>query len=154
MSALRNFSRVAAAAAPRTNLFAAQRMGFQTSALRLAGKESTLTSRGHGMTFSSLAPGNIPASPDPRPPSLALSSNKKTEANTGRPTDQEGRAEEAEAHKQDQLRKQKQGKGHWKDELASDSESAVKADRGEVDASSDTIQKLQKEGEKLASKKK
>ncbi|KAK8250494.1 hypothetical protein HDK77DRAFT_425331 [Phyllosticta capitalensis] len=109
MSAPRNFSRVAAAA-PRTNLFTAQRMGFQTSALRLAGKESTLN--------------------------------------------QEGRAEEAEAHKQDQLRKQKQGKGHWKDELASDSESAVKADRGEVDASSDTIQKLQKEGEKLASKKK
>ena len=39
--------------------------------------------------------------------------------------DQEGRAEEAEHHKQDGLKKQKEGKGQWKDELASDSESAV-----------------------------
>jgi len=37
----------------------------------------------------------------------------------------EGRAEQAEAHKQDQLQKQREGKGHWKDELASDSESIV-----------------------------
>ncbi|KAH0444666.1 hypothetical protein CcaCcLH18_00324 [Colletotrichum camelliae] len=34
-----------------------------------------------------------------------------------------------EKHKQDSLHKQKQGKGHWKPELASDSEEAVKADR-------------------------
>jgi len=39
--------------------------------------------------------------------------------------DNEDRAEEAEHHKQDQLQKQKEGKGHWKDELASDSESIV-----------------------------
>jgi hypothetical protein len=39
--------------------------------------------------------------------------------------DQEGRAEEAEHHKQEQLKKQEQGKGQWVDELASDSESAV-----------------------------
>ncbi|KAG9256701.1 uncharacterized protein F5Z01DRAFT_483316 [Emericellopsis atlantica] len=32
-------------------------------------------------------------------------------------------------HKSDSLEKQKQGKGHWKPELASDSEEAVKADR-------------------------
>jgi hypothetical protein len=32
-------------------------------------------------------------------------------------------------HKTDSLEKQKQGKGHWKPELASDSEEAVKADR-------------------------
>lgn len=32
-------------------------------------------------------------------------------------------------HKQDSLRKQKEGAGHWKPELASDSEEAVKADR-------------------------
>jgi len=41
-------------------------------------------------------------------------------------TDHEGRAEEAEAHKQEQLQKQKEGKGEWVDELASDSESAVR----------------------------
>ncbi|KAH7311704.1 hypothetical protein B0I35DRAFT_411862 [Stachybotrys elegans] len=32
-------------------------------------------------------------------------------------------------HKQDSLSKQKKGTGHWKPELASDSEEAVKADR-------------------------
>ncbi|KAI1435570.1 hypothetical protein GGR50DRAFT_693957 [Xylaria sp. CBS 124048] len=34
-----------------------------------------------------------------------------------------------EKHKQDLLEKQKAGKGHWKPELASESEEAVKADR-------------------------
>ncbi|KAF1984781.1 hypothetical protein K402DRAFT_395475 [Aulographum hederae CBS 113979] len=65
----------------------------------------------------------------------------------------EGRAEEIEAEKHDQLQKQKEGKGHWKDSLASNSESMIKADRGEVEASDDTIKELQKEGEKLAGKK-
>ncbi|KAK1597564.1 uncharacterized protein LY79DRAFT_666416 [Colletotrichum navitas] len=37
-----------------------------------------------------------------------------------------------EKHKQDSLSKQKQGKGHWKPELASDSEEALKADRDET----------------------
>ncbi|PSN73083.1 hypothetical protein BS50DRAFT_629159 [Corynespora cassiicola Philippines] len=64
----------------------------------------------------------------------------------------EGRAEEVESEKQDLLRKQKDGKGHWKEELASDSESVVKADRGEVEASEETIKKLQKEAEKAAKK--
>jgi len=39
--------------------------------------------------------------------------------------DQEGRADEAEHHKQEQLQKQKQGKGEWREELSSDSESIV-----------------------------
>jgi hypothetical protein len=34
-------------------------------------------------------------------------------------------AEQNEKHKQDQLKKQKEGKGHWKPELASNSEEAV-----------------------------
>jgi hypothetical protein len=34
-------------------------------------------------------------------------------------------------HKQDSLAKQKKGSGHWKSELASDSEEALKADRNE-----------------------
>ncbi|KAI9713083.1 MAG: hypothetical protein M1820_001068 [Bogoriella megaspora] len=89
-------------------VFSIASRGYQTSAKRLAGKESALH--------------------------------------------HEGRAEEAEAHKQDQLRKQKEGKGHWKDELASDSESIIKADRGEINAEKDTIEKLQKETEKLAAK--
>jgi len=40
-------------------------------------------------------------------------------------------AEQNEKHKQDQLQKQKDGKGHWKPELASDSEEALAADRHE-----------------------
>ena len=34
--------------------------------------------------------------------------------------------DEVERHKQDQLKKQKQGQNHWKEELASESESAVR----------------------------
>jgi hypothetical protein len=37
--------------------------------------------------------------------------------------------EDYEKHKQDSLAKQKRGQGHWKRELASDGEEAVKADR-------------------------
>ena len=40
-------------------------------------------------------------------------------------TGKEDRAEEIERAKQQQLREQKEGKGQWKDELASDSESIV-----------------------------
>lgn len=39
--------------------------------------------------------------------------------------DVEGRAEDVEKLKKEHLQKQKEGKGHWEDELASDSESAV-----------------------------
>jgi hypothetical protein len=41
-------------------------------------------------------------------------------------TDSEGRAEEVEKKKQENLSKQKEGKGHWEEQLASDSESAVR----------------------------
>ncbi|KAH7360160.1 hypothetical protein BKA65DRAFT_492540 [Rhexocercosporidium sp. MPI-PUGE-AT-0058] len=49
-------------------------------------------------------------------------------------------AEANERHKQDQLKKQKEGKGHWKPELASDSEEAVVADR----SGKDSIEEMQK----------
>ncbi|KAK1808016.1 hypothetical protein LTR12_017622 [Friedmanniomyces endolithicus] len=68
--------------------------------------------------------------------------------------DNENRGEEAEAHKQDQLRKQKEGKGHWKDELASDSESIVKADRNEMGSAKENIEELQKETTRLANEEK
>ena len=44
-----------------------------------------------------------------------------------RRTDDENRAEKAEAHKQEQLKDVKEGKAQWKDELASDSESIVRS---------------------------
>ncbi len=40
-------------------------------------------------------------------------------------TDKEGIESDIEHHKQDQLKKQEEGKNHWKEELASESESAV-----------------------------
>ncbi|KAI1076521.1 hypothetical protein F5B20DRAFT_319562 [Whalleya microplaca] len=48
-----------------------------------------------------------------------------------------------EKHKQDLLSKQKSGKGHWKPELASDSEEAVKADRAGAGAAAEDVAKLQ-----------
>ncbi|EHK97706.1 hypothetical protein M7I_6593 [Glarea lozoyensis 74030] len=46
-----------------------------------------------------------------------------------------------EHHKQDQLKKQKEGKGHWKPELASNSEEAIAADRNNKDESPEELQK-------------
>ncbi|OCK82632.1 hypothetical protein K432DRAFT_380244 [Lepidopterella palustris CBS 459.81] len=66
----------------------------------------------------------------------------------------EGRAQEIDQHKEDLLKKQKEGKGHWKDELASDSESIVKADRGEMEVSEEMIKQLQAESDKILAKKK
>ncbi|TID21331.1 putative mitochondrial carrier protein pet8 [Venturia nashicola] len=66
----------------------------------------------------------------------------------------EGRSEEIEHHKQDSLKKVKEGSAEWKDALASNSESIVKADRGELDASNETMEKLQKESEKVLKNKK
>ncbi len=53
-----------------------------------------------------------------KPPSPAEANDK---SDTAAPT--------IEQHKQDSLAKQKQGKAHWKPELASESEASVKADR-------------------------
>lgn len=42
--------------------------------------------------------------------------------------DDDARKEAIDEHKHDQLNKQKEGKGHWKGELSSNSESAVRVD--------------------------
>jgi len=64
--------------------------------------------------------------------------------------DIDGQGEVNEKHKQDQLAKQKEGKGHWKPELASNSEEAVAADRQAGDQS---IEELQKKTAEHAEKK-
>ncbi|KAF7186463.1 hypothetical protein HII31_12165 [Pseudocercospora fuligena] len=66
----------------------------------------------------------------------------------------EGRAEEIERVKQQQLKEQKEGKNTWKEDIASDSESVVKADRGEINNAKDTIAQLQKESAKAAQREK
>ncbi|KAH6961698.1 hypothetical protein BKA56DRAFT_182328 [Ilyonectria sp. MPI-CAGE-AT-0026] len=57
-------------------------------------------------------------------------------------------------HKQDSLAKQKKGTGHWKPELASDSEEAVRADRAAAAAEladvKEAIRKLQERTKKAA----
>lgn len=53
-----------------------------------------------------------------------------------------------EKHKADSLAKQKQGAGHWKPELASDSEEAVKADRSPT--TPNETAKLQEQTKKAA----
>jgi len=63
-------------------------------------------------------------------------------------------AEQNEKHNKDNLQKQKEGKGHWKPELASDSEEAVAADRHEhADHSEEGIKELQKKTVDHAEKK-
>jgi hypothetical protein len=47
-------------------------------------------------------------------------------AEANAPTDTDNRAEEVDKKKHEQLQKQKDGKGHWEEQLASDSESAVR----------------------------
>ncbi|EQL01430.1 Mitochondrial carrier protein PET8 [Ophiocordyceps sinensis CO18] len=49
-----------------------------------------------------------------------------------------------EKHKQDSLNKQRKGSGHWKPELASDSEEAVKADRAGHDGDVASLQEKTK----------
>ncbi|KAK5008609.1 hypothetical protein LTR60_005403, partial [Cryomyces antarcticus] len=51
---------------------------------------------------------------------------------------------EAEQTKQEQLRKQQQGKGEWHEDLASAGESSVKADRGDV-GGGQSVEELQKQ---------
>jgi len=55
-----------------------------------------------------------------------MSPLRKERHTNGRLIDNEGRAEEVEKKKQEHLNKQKEGKGHWEEQLASDSESAVR----------------------------
>ncbi|KAF2094464.1 hypothetical protein NA57DRAFT_60506 [Rhizodiscina lignyota] len=63
----------------------------------------------------------------------------------------EGRAEEIEVHKQESLKKSKEGKGEWTEELGSSSESIIKAERGEMKTTAETIEKLQEETKKVKS---
>lgn len=59
-------------------------------------------------------------------------------------SDVDNPSSDKEKHKQDQLDKQKEGKNHWKPELASDSEEAVAADRHDhSDHSEDGLKGLQ-----------
>jgi len=63
------------------------------------------------------------------------------------------RATQSEIAKQDTLKKQKEGKGHWKPELASESEEAVAADRHTTGKTKESLEELQKRTVQHAHKK-
>lgn len=77
----------------------------------------------------------------------AFTSNSCIEAirANGPMTDRDDQAARNEAHKQDQLSKQKQGKNEWRPELASNSEEAVAADRNHEGESPEELQKKTKD---------
>ena len=58
--------------------------------------------------------------------------------------------EDYDKHKKDSVDKAKSGKGHWKPELASDSEEAVKADRVEHSSVKDLQEKTKRHAEDKA----
>jgi len=78
--------------------------------------------------------------------SVARCAGKETELGN------EGRPETIEKVRREQDQKRKEGKDHWHEELASDSESIVKADRGESDFSADNVKKIHEEVEKVSKK--
>ena len=57
---------------------------------------------------------------------------------------------QAEKHKRDSLENQKQGKGFWKPELASDSEEAVKADRDSTASPAELAERTKRTAEETA----
>ncbi|KAM3510504.1 hypothetical protein MY11210_005854 [Beauveria gryllotalpidicola] len=81
----------------------------------------------------------LPAARKPFHSSRVLS-HKESSSNTD---------DDIDKHKLDLLRKHKQGSAHWKRELASDSEEAVKADKGRGGAK-ETVEQLQERTKKLA----
>lgn len=58
--------------------------------------------------------------------------------------------EDYDRHKKDSLDKQKSGKGHWKPELASDSEEAIKADHSSYSSVAELQEKTKRHAEDKA----
>ncbi|MCJ1311304.1 hypothetical protein MMC25_004975 [Agyrium rufum] len=108
-------------------------MSFLTRAIRSIPRTSVLSS-------------SVPAR------SFHVTTFRAALSETDRHRDDEETKEHIETHKQDQLQKQKEGKGHWKQELASQSEAALAADKEDVEHTEDTIEKLQKETQHVAGK--
>ncbi|KAF3912395.1 hypothetical protein AA313_de0209247 [Arthrobotrys entomopaga] len=79
----------------------------------------------------------------PRAPSAYYSSHSSMHENN---------PDKLHDHKHISLQQQKDGKGEWHENLASDSEAFIKAEREEITATGEEIQKLQKETNKLLKK--
>ena len=70
---------------------------------------------------------------------MSTKSNSTIETNT-----------DYEKHKRDSLDKQKKGTGHWKPELASDSEEAIKADRHSKESTAELQERTKRVAEENA----
>ncbi|KAM0797059.1 hypothetical protein BDR22DRAFT_965664 [Usnea florida] len=95
----------------------------------------------HPTTSPATTPPLLLARPFHKTPARAALS----ESDHGGHQDVEERKAKIEHHKEDQLGKQREGKGHWKRELGSNSEAAIKADREEITDAEHDIESLQKE---------
>lgn len=62
--------------------------------------------------------------------------------------DREDLHDHYEQHKDENLKDVKAGKAYWREQLASESEAGVKADRGEASSTAEDIKKLQEEAVK------
>ncbi|KAK7746628.1 hypothetical protein SLS53_001813 [Cytospora paraplurivora] len=89
---------------------------------------------------TSLRPSTI-ATPITRRTFAVTSCNRIKESSDG--------SHDYDLHKQDSLSKQKSGQGHWKPELASDGEEAIRADR----TGHEDISKLQERTKKVPEEK-
>ncbi|PSR82334.1 hypothetical protein BD289DRAFT_16995 [Coniella lustricola] len=78
--------------------------------------------------------------------SFAMSAVRQIKESSGAET------KDYEKHKQDSLDKQKSGQGHWKPELASDGEEAIKADRGAKEDFATMQERTKKHAEEKAAK--
>lgn len=82
-------------------------------------------------------------------------STRRAFANTPRMTikeDADRTPEQVEQAKQDQLREQEQGKGRWREDLASHGESNIAADRQQVNDHEQHMKELQQEGKEKGEK--
>lgn len=86
---------------------------------------------------------------------LSASLSRRTFATTPRmciKEDADRTPEQLEQAKQEQLKEQQQGKGRWREDLASHGESNIAADKDKVDDHDAHMEELQKEGAKKGEK--
>ncbi len=89
----------------------------------------------------------FPPSLDFFPSTFVFAHPTDTVLTKGNKQDREDLEKEREKHKHDSVQKAKDGKGHWKEELASDSEEAVAGDRHDH-----SMEEMQKMGEQKGEK--
>jgi len=85
-------------------------------------------------------------------PSLQRSATISTSSRLSIKEDASRTPEELDAKKHEQIQKQKDGKGHWHEDLASAGESNIKADKEKVHDHDQHMEDLQKESAGQAQK--